>query len=198
MQAENFARALVGARRGDHDALAELWTAWNPRVLRFARARGAPDPDDTASQVWLDAARGLHRFDGGPEQFTSWLFTIARRRVVDEHRRRGRRAEIPSAELPDTPGGAPDPAAAGDLDAAIALVRRLPDDQAEAVLLRVVADLDVAEVARIMGRSEGNVRVLTHRGLRRLAGMLGVGFDDEPPGAEPVTQAARPTMSRER
>lgn len=49
------------------------------------------------------------------------------------------------------------------------MVRTLPSDQAEAVLLRVVADLGVSEVAAIMGRSEGAVRVLVHRGLRRLA-----------------------------
>ena len=55
------------------------------------------------------------------------------------------------------------------LDRALALVRSLPPDQAEAVLLRIVADLSVTEVAVIMGRREGTVRVLVHRGLKRLA-----------------------------
>jgi RNA polymerase sigma-70 factor (ECF subfamily) len=55
------------------------------------------------------------------------------------------------------------------LDRALALVRTLPPDQAEAVLLRVVGDLSVAEVAAILGRREGTVRVLVHRGLKRLA-----------------------------
>jgi RNA polymerase sigma-70 factor (ECF subfamily) len=58
------------------------------------------------------------------------------------------------------------------LASALALVRRLPPDQADAVLLRVVGDLDVAEVAAVMGRSQGSVRVLVHRGLRRLQAIL--------------------------
>ena len=61
----------------------------------------------------------------------------------------------------------------------IALVRRLPPDMAEAVLLRVVADLAVDEVAQVMGRREGHVRVLVHRGLRKLADELAV--TDESP-----------------
>ena len=62
----------------------------------------------------------------------------------------------------------------GALDRALDLVRRLPPDMAEAVLLRVVADLAVDEVAQVMGRREGHVRVLVHRGLRKLAEELAV------------------------
>lgn len=190
---------LEAARRGDHDAIAELWRAWNPKVLRYARARGARDHDDTASQVWLDTARGLGGFVGGPEQFTSWLFTIARRRIIDEHRRRGRRPEVTMADVPEQRQADGRPEARDDLEAAIALVRRLPDDQADAVLLRVVADLDVGEVAEIMGRSEGSVRVLTHRGLKKLAELLGVRFDaGDEKADELVTDAAAPAISGER
>ena len=77
---------------------------------------------------------------------------------------------------------------AGDLGAALALVRQLPPEQADAVLLRVVVDLDVSQVAEVMGRSEGSVRVLTHRGLRRLQNLL------EQQG---VTQADPTAMYRE-
>jgi RNA polymerase sigma-70 factor (ECF subfamily) len=53
--------------------------------------------------------------------------------------------------------------------AALALVAELPADQAEVVALRVLGGLEVAEVARIVGKRPGTVRVLAHRGLRRLA-----------------------------
>ena len=73
---------------------------------------------------------------------------------------------------------APDDPAAGAVEgfstrAALAVVATLPPDQAEAVVLRVVAGLDVDRVAEIMGKRPGTVRVLTHRGLRRLAERLG-------------------------
>lgn len=60
------------------------------------------------------------------------------------------------------------------LERALATIASLPQDQAEAVTLRIVAGLDVARVADMMGRSPGSVRVLTHRGLRRLAQWTGV------------------------
>jgi len=209
---DEFSRRLEEAQRGDQEAIAVLWRAWNPRIVRYARARGTLDADDIASQVWLDAARALARFQGGPDQFTSWLFTVARRRIVDEHRRRGRRPEVTMADVPESPGGRDRLSERDDLEAAITLIRRLPDDQADAVLLRVVADLDVSEVAEIMGHSEGNVRVLTHRGLKRLAELLGVGFepsDGRVPGGpdrdpedgdteDAVTGASAPAISPER
>jgi RNA polymerase sigma-70 factor (ECF subfamily) len=82
---------------------------------------------------------------------------------------------MPVEVLGDRP--APDDPAAAALEAqstraALTLIAELPGDQAEVVALRVLADLDVAEVARIVGKRPGTVRVLAHRGLRRLAARL--------------------------
>jgi RNA polymerase sigma-70 factor (ECF subfamily) len=161
---------ITRAARGDRDALAELWRSHQHLLLRYLRGRRAAAPEDVASQVWIEVARGLAAFDGDAVDFRRWLFTIARRRHVDELRRAARR--VSEAELDVDPADPTTPdevvGALDGLEQAIALVRRLPDDMADAVLLRVVADLSVAEVAAIMGRSEGNVRVLMHRGLERL------------------------------
>lgn len=129
------------------------------------------DADDLASAVWVDVARGLSRFSGDENDFRRWLFTIAARRRIDairsDQRRNDHTWQRPDVEV------APDAAAVADeavgLERALALVRQLPDDQAEAVLLRVVADLSVSDVATIMGRREGHVRVLVHRGLEKLS-----------------------------
>jgi RNA polymerase sigma-70 factor (ECF subfamily) len=166
------------ARGGDRDALATLWRTHQHLLLRYFRGRGVSSPDDLASQVWIDVATGLHRFDGDDVDFRRWLFTIARRRHIDEFRRTSRRRE--AAEIdPGSPeiDKTVDAAAEADFDAAeslaraLELVRCLPDDMADAVLLRVVGDLSVSEVALIMGRREGHVRVLAHRGLERLRTM---------------------------
>jgi len=171
-------RALVAAAQdGDEAAMAQLWRAINPPLLRYLRGGIGDGADDVAAAAWLDAARALLTFEGDDTDFRRWLFTIARRRLVDELRRRGRRhgehlvgAPVEAARqvrAGDDPAERQD-----DLGAALALVRLLPADQADAVLLRVVVDLDVSAVAAVMGRSEGSVRVLTHRGLRRLQGLL--------------------------
>lgn len=146
------------------------------------------EPDDLASTVWLEVASGLDRFEGSESDFRRWLFTIAARRRIDSIRSEKRRTErlmrVPAATgSPHAPSAGDEAEHAAALDRALALVRTLPPDQAEAVLLRVVADLSVTEVAEIMERREGAVRVLVHRGLKRLAERV------------PVTKPTTETMS---
>lgn len=146
------------------------------------------DPEDLASTVWVEVASGLDRFDGDESDFRRWLFTIAARRRIDSIRTAKRRADrlehAPIDPRPlHTPSAGDEAERAASLDEALAVVRTLPPDQAEAVLLRVVADLSVAEVAEIMNRREGAVRVLVHRGLKRLS------------DRRPVTNPPSETMS---
>jgi RNA polymerase sigma-70 factor (ECF subfamily) len=171
---ETVEAVIERARDGDREALGQLWRAYNHLLLRYFRGKGMAEPDDLASTVWLEVANGLHRFEGGELDFRRWLFTIAARRRIDDIRaskRRDRHNERHEEwRAPVTALSAADESDQAEaLDRALALVRSLPPDQAEAVLLRVVADLSVTEVAAILGRREGTIRVLVHRGLRRLA-----------------------------
>lgn len=178
---------LDAARAGDREALAELWRTHNPALLRYLRARRAPSPDDVASQVWVDVARSLDRFEGDLTDFKRWLFTIAHRRSVDEIRRAVRASNPTTVDVraADRVAGADDEHERHtSLDRAIALVAVLPDSQAEAVMLSVVNDLPTADVAAIMGITEGNVRVLVHRGVTRLRRKIA------------VTDESAPTMKR--
>ena len=168
----DFAATLDAARLGDDRALAALWLELQPALLRYLRV-GDPDAaEDIASDTWLEVTRRLDRFTGGEREFRGWLFTIARHRLIDARRRAARHRTAPVAWLPDRPGG-DDPAAdvLGDIStqASLRLVSELPPEQAEAVRLRVMVGLDTGEVAQIMGKQPGNVRVLSHRGLRNPA-----------------------------
>ncbi len=169
---------LHAARDGDREELAELWRTHQASLLRYLRSRRTPSPDDVASQVWIDVATSIGRFEGDDDEFRRWLFTIAHRRSVDQIRK-AVRASAPRSVFAVR---AADHAVGADvehehhdaLERAIALVATLPDDQAEAVMLRVVNDLPTADVASVMGISVGNVRVLVHRGLTRLRRKLSV------------------------
>jgi RNA polymerase sigma-70 factor (ECF subfamily) len=171
----DFGDALDAARRGDDRALAALWRELQPALLRYLRAVDAGAAEDIASDTWLEVTRRLDRFSGTERDFRGWLFTIARHRLIDARRRAARHRTAPVAWIPERPGG-DDPAAdvlAGlSTEASIRLVSELPPEQAEAVRLRVMVGLDTAQVARIMGKQPGNVRVLSHRGLRNLARRL--------------------------
>ena len=169
----SFDDALAAARAGERDGLAWIWRTWNPNLVRYLSARGARSAEDLAADVWIEVARGLQRFSGVEQDFPRWLFTIARRRLVDELRRMERRRELihEGAATASIEHRHPEAIVVEDdaVERAIALVRTLAPDQAEAVLLRVIGGLEVAEVADVMGRTTGAIRVLTHRGLRRLA-----------------------------
>lgn len=166
-------RTLIDrARRGDADALGQLWRAHQPGLLRWLRSLEPAAADDLASETWIGAARGLHAFEGDEGRFAAWLFTIARRRVIDYRRTAVRRPPaLLGVDLDDRPG-ADDPAAAVT-DSAAALLARLTPEQAEVITLRVLAGLSADEVAEVVGRTPGAVRVLQHRGLRRLAELVG-------------------------
>jgi RNA polymerase sigma-70 factor (ECF subfamily) len=171
----DFIQALDAARQGDACTLAALWRELQPALLRYLRA-GDPDAaEDIASDTWLEVTRRLDRFSGDEREFRGWLFTIARHRLIDARRRAARHRTAPVAWLPDRPGR-DDPASDVLVDlstrASLRLVSELPPEQAEAVRLRVMAGLDTDEVAEIMGKQPGNVRVLSHRGLRNLARRL--------------------------
>ena len=181
---EPFASVLDAARRGDDDAFAHLWRWLQPPLLGWLGFTSPGHADEIASETWIHVVRRLHTFKGDAHHFRSWLFTIARRRAIDEGRRLRR---IDS--LDGSAGGEPvDPAIDPSLVAAhysgteesLALIRRLPDAQSEAVTLRVIAGLTVSETAEATGRTEGAIRVLCHRGLQTLARELAEKNTPEP------------------
>jgi RNA polymerase sigma-70 factor, ECF subfamily len=181
-----FEVVLARAQAGDEAAFARLFADVQPPLLRYLRVI-TPEAEDVAGDTWLQVVTGLKGFRGQEEAFRAWLFTIARHRAADAGRSRARRPTVPLAVSEAAQGLAAQGLAAGQplapdaadlaLDgisarAVVALIATLPRDQAEVVMLRVVAGLDVADVASIVGKSPGAVRVAAHRALRRLAAHL--------------------------
>lgn len=168
-----FGGILAAARLGEEWAVAALWRDVHPRLLRYLRvAADAHTAEDLASEVWLEVAAGMGRFEGDAASFLRFVFTICRRRVIDAGRRAGRRRTDPAtAEVlaAVAPAGGDEVEARLELDAALARLATLPRDQAEVILLRVVVGLDADAVGEVLGKRSGTVRVLQHRGLERLA-----------------------------
>ncbi|HEY9367604.1 RNA polymerase sigma factor [Streptomyces sp.] len=169
--------AVERAQGGDEDAFARAYRIVHPGLLGYVRGLVGEDAEDVASEAWLEIARDLGRFRGDGAGFRGWTATIARHRALDHLRKQRRRPrtallEQDVLELP----GAHDTAAAAletlSTGQALALIRALPREQAEAVLLRVVVGLDGPAAARVLGKRPGAVRTAGHRGLRKLAGLL--------------------------
>ena len=153
-----------------------LWLARQNRNERSEQLGSIP-AGTRFSTTERTSQSDVRSFEGDEAHLRAWVFSIARRRVADHRRAASRRRTDPveSHRLdlvdPRDPESVVVDGLSGE-EAADFVVRTLPADQADVVLLRVLGGLDVAEVAHILGKKPGTIRVLQHRGLRTLAQRL--------------------------
>src|SRR4051794_32127626 len=165
---------LPAARAGAEWAWERIYREIAPSVTGYLRAHGAGEPEDLTGEVFLQVVRGLERFDGDERAFRAWVFTIAHRRVVDDLRRRARRPVSPAPPeiVADAapPGGdvRDDVVAVLDEAAVRAAIDELPPEQRAVLLLRIIGDMTIEEIARALGKRVGAVKALQRRALRRM------------------------------
>lgn len=170
-----FPGALRRARAGQASGFDELVGHLHGRLIGFARARGATDPEGLADEVLVQMCRSIEGFDGNLAQLRAWVFTIARNRLVDERRHASRRVDARPTEPDALPEQAATSTALEDLEQrerVDALLAELTEDQREIVVLRVIVGLSVEETAEVVGRRPGAVRALQHRAMRHLRAQL--------------------------
>ncbi|MGJ5754521.1 RNA polymerase sigma factor [Streptomyces puniciscabiei] len=187
--------AVARAQEGDEAAFAVAYRFVQPGLLAYLHGIVGDDAEDVAADAWLEIARDLGRFKGDGAGFRGWTATIARYRALDHLRRRRVRPRAGGTEqdVLDLPGPHSTHEQALEslsTERALELVRGLPRDQAEAVLLRVVVGLDGPAAARVLGKRPGAVRTAAHRGLKRLARQLGI----DGPAEKGVTDGASRTL----
>ncbi len=168
-----FELVLTAARAGGDWAWARIYDDLAPVLLGYFRARRAADPEDLVGEVFLQAVRDLHSFEGDERAFRSWLFTIAHHRLLDAARRKARRPADPVA--PEALGEAlglgnaeQEALARLGTQRVRELIGRLSPDQQDALLLRILADLSVDDIARAIGKRPGAVKALQRRALANL------------------------------
>ena len=165
----DFDAVLCGARAGEAAAFQTLYDDLARPVAAYLRGRGVVDVEDVTSEVFLAVFTGLARFKGGQADFRSWVFTIAHRRLVDEWRKSGRAPQLVPWE-PESDGrtscSAEDGALATLGEARVrALLAELSDEQREVMLLRILGDLTIEQIADALGKRIGAVKALQRRGL---------------------------------
>jgi len=167
-----FDDVLAAAQAGAGWAFEVLYRDLSPAVTGYLRLHGAAEPDDLASETFIGVFTGLAAFRGDEGALRAWVFTIAHRRLVDDWRRRSRRPQVAGdpGDLTEQPGGdvEDDVLLRAGAQAVHDLCGTLPTDQCSVLLLRILADLTVEQVAQVLGRSVGSVKALQRRGLRSL------------------------------
>jgi RNA polymerase sigma factor (sigma-70 family) len=183
---DGFDALLTEVQEGRPAAWDRCYRWLAPAVAGYLRVQGAGDVEDLTSEVFLAMFRNIGSFSGTEANFRSWVFVIAHRRVQDERRRRFRRFNHDEALDESLAEHVGDPAGVGTEEEALrtigtagvgALCARLAPDQRDVVLLRVLGDLSVDQVAVALDKSPGAVKQLQRRGfeaLRRLVDREGV------------------------
>jgi RNA polymerase sigma factor (sigma-70 family) len=176
-----FDAVLAAARDGAPWAFERMFTVLAPAVTGYLRVQGSAEPEDLTSEVFVAILRNLRNFQGDEAGFRSWVFTIAHRRLLDERRRRVRRP-MPEPLTATAAAAARESTAADDVEGAIdrslgaervrALCDRLVPDQRDVLLLRLLGDLSIEQIAETLGKSKGAVKALQRRGLAAVGRLL--------------------------
>ncbi len=184
-----FQARLAAARAGDDVAWVELYHELAPLIIGYLRAQRLPDAEDVAGEVLLETVRDLDRFRGDAANLRSWVLSIAHHRLLDARRQQARRPagsspveEATEAVASDDPEGETLAALGfGRLEPALA---ELTEEQRTVLLLRVIGDLPIAEVARITGKRPGAVKQLQRRASEAMRRHLDAAAADDAAAAE--------------
>ena len=163
---------MIAAQGGDAKAYRGLLASLRPWLLSYFRRRlpGA-DVEDLVQMTLLSLHEKRHTYDPA-SPFLPWIAAVARHKLIDHVRKTGRHVHVElDEELTGSGGDLPAELAARDIEA---LLKTLPPEQARAIRLHKLGELSVDEVSATTGKSAANVKVLVHRGLKKLQALVGV------------------------
>ena len=182
---------LAKATSGDQEAFGVLYERYVGRIYNYIYYRtGNPyDAEDLTARVFFRAMRHISNYEERGVPMSAWLYRIAHNLVANWHRDRGRRTEIPLEEGAVYAASVEHPEMAllrtEERERLLAVIRELPSDRQQLLILKFVEHLSNAEIGMIMGKTEGAIKSLYHRTLLSLRDDLGPGaLRDESAGDE--------------
>jgi RNA polymerase sigma-70 factor, ECF subfamily len=157
------------AQNNDQEAFAQLYEEYFDKIYRYLvlRVGNEMEAEDMTQQVFLNALRSISSFRWKGAPFSAWLYRIAHNQAVDHLRKKSKRSAVPLDESLASSGDSPHSAAERkmDIEQLLAATRRLTGAQREVISLRFTSELSIAQVARVMGKSEGAVKALQHSAI---------------------------------
>ena len=178
---------LEKAVRGDQEAFGELYERYVGRIYNYVyyRTGNHHDAEDLTARVFFRAIRSINNYEDRGLPISAWLYRIAHNLVANWHRDKSRRPEIlledgigfhvptehPETTLMQTQ----------EQESLIEIIRKLPADRQQLLILKFVDHMSNSEIGQIMGRTEGAIKSLYHRTLLSLRGDLEIQILDEAP-----------------
>jgi RNA polymerase sigma-70 factor (ECF subfamily) len=170
------------AQEHDQEAFARLYEEYFDRIYRYITLKmgDAVEAEDLTQQVFLNSLRSISSFRWKGKPFSAWLYRIAHNQVVD-YLRKKKRSDLPLEET--LAGGGDNPQLAAerklDIEQVLAAAQHLTEAQREVISLRFTSELSIAQVAEVMGKSQGAVKALQHSGIVALRRALSVKQNEE-------------------
>lgn len=174
----NEEEVLARASQGDRDAFGQLYERYAERIFNYVyyRTGNQHDAEDLTARVFQRAMNHIRNYTDRGVPFSAWLYRIAHNLVANWHRDRSRKQEIPIDDLPILPTKGDHPernlVRSQEQDSLLRMIRKLPSERQNLLILKFVEDMSNAEIGKIMGRSEGAVKSLYHRTLLALRDQL--------------------------
>ncbi len=157
------------AQKNDQEAFAQLYEENFDKIYRYLALRvgNEMEAEDMTQQVFLKALQSISSFKWKGVPFSAWLFRIAHNQAVDHLRRKKKRASVPLDESLASSDDSPHATTERkmDIEQLLQAARRLTEAQREVISLRFTSELSIAQVARIMGKSQGAVKALQHSAI---------------------------------
>ena len=156
------------AQKNDPEAFAQLYEENFNKIYRYLALRvgNEMEAEDMTQQVFLKALQSISSFRWKGVPFSAWLFRIAHNQAVDHLRKKGKRVSVP---LDDSLSSGDSPPATTerkmDVERLLEATERLTEAQREVISLRFTSELPIAQVAKIMGKSQGAVKALQHSAI---------------------------------
>ncbi len=175
----NEDEVLTLASQGDREAFGLLYERYIDRIFNYVyyRTGNLHDAEDLTARVFQRAMNHIKNYTDRGVPFSAWLYRIAHNLVANWHRDRSRRQEIPINDVPVLPSKGDHPernlVRSQEEESLLKLIRRLPGERQNLLILKFVENMSNVEIGEIMGRSEGAVKSLYHRTLLSLRDQLG-------------------------
>jgi len=177
-QVQNEESLVRRAQQRDQEAFTQLYEQHFDRIYRYVALKIGDkiEAEDMTQQVFLNALQSISSFKWKGIPFSAWLFRIAHNQMVDYLRKKTRRATVPFDESQVSSDSNPQLVAEHRLDVEqlVSATKRLTEAQREVISLRFAGELSIAQVAKVMGKSEGAVKALQHSAIAALRKALSV------------------------
>lgn len=164
------------AQQGDNHSFGKLYDYHFDAIFRFIyyRTNHQQTAEDLTEEVFLKAYRSLVNLKGGTETLRGWLYSIARNTIIDHYRKAKETVDLDALEqLPSYEDSVVDRLeASDDTLALLETLKKLSPEQQIILKLRFFEDLSITEIATTLNKSEGNIRIIQHRGLQQLKKLL--------------------------